>query len=671
MTGPSCERDDASLAPPAHAFRPDIDGLRAIAVLAVVVFHAFPELLPGGFVGVDIFFVISGYLISGIIVDGMASDRFSLLGFYRRRIHRIFPALAVVLASLLLVGYVYFFSDEYQLLGKHTLCGSLFAQNIALSDEIDYFDVAAHRKPLLHLWSLAIEEQFYIAYPLLLIILKRLGLPLLASLATLGVAAFACNVVFIDLYATTVFYSTGTRAWELLVGGGIALIHRSPRSTVASWMHSAIGRQILSIGGLGLIGLSAWWFSRGLVYPGWWAIVPVLSTAMVIAAGPQVLLNRGLLGNPVVTYIGRISYPFYLWHWPLLAVCHLIHPEGVPALTRALAVLTALILAILTYHLLEQRLRRSPSRVVTGGLIASAAMLAIVGGLGFVSVIEPRHADNAFDAIVRRADRDWTFPGEMVSRQIGNRWCHFAGGSGPKTLFWGDSHMEQYGPRILELLKKGRASPQRGIIFVTGSGLTPLPGVRNRVTPSITDDGYEAFRLLVAAKDVDSVVITARWTHYFTAPSDYAYEKDGASHDLGSSAGRSAAFAEFEALVSRLADEGKTVYLVLDIPYGPQLEPKYIFKRSLKPSAIAIRSEGVSKVELQAKEKPLRDFLTSLSSRNNVRIIDPWEHLASGDAFPSLAENGEPIYMDTHHLRSSYARKHIRYVDVTVGAAGE
>jgi len=205
------------VAPPHPAYRPDIDGLRALAVLAVVLFHAFPSLLPGGFIGVDIFFIISGFLIGSIIMGEMEQQRFSFARFYGRRVKRIFPALALVMASCLVAGWFVLFADEFKMLGRHLVAGAGFISNLLLWSEVGYFDTAADTKPLLHLWSLGIEEQFYIFWPILLMLAQRWRQRAWLWALVLGGLSFLLNVALVQRYPSATFYSPASRVWELLM----------------------------------------------------------------------------------------------------------------------------------------------------------------------------------------------------------------------------------------------------------------------------------------------------------------------------------------------------------------------------------------------------------------------------------------------------------------------
>jgi peptidoglycan/LPS O-acetylase OafA/YrhL len=319
----------ASTTARAHTYRPDIDGLRAIAVLAVVVFHAFPSALPGGFAGVDIFFVISGYLITSLLLADLQAGRFSLAAFYVRRIRRIFPTLVTVLLATYAIGWICLTGDEYKQLGKHILAGVGFVSNWALWTEAGYFDQAASTKPLLHLWSLGVEEQFYIVWPLLLALafrFRRCGW----MLAVVGTASFFANLVLVRHYAPAAFYWPISRMWELLAGG--ALTMATPLLGQGARLSAARGS--LSLVGLVLCVVSFVVLKPSLGFPGAWAVLPVLGAICLISAGYENRINRHVLGSPVAVQIGKISYALYLWHWPLISFVHILAGEEPTAAVR-------------------------------------------------------------------------------------------------------------------------------------------------------------------------------------------------------------------------------------------------------------------------------------------------------------------------------------------------
>lgn len=369
----------AALAKEKFNYRPDIDGLRAVAVLAVVFFHAFPNLLTGGFIGVDIFFVISGFLISGMIFSGLQSNTFNFLDFYCRRIKRIFPALLLVMSACLLFGWFTLLNDEYKQLGKHIRGGAGFISNFLLWNESGYFDSAAVTKPLLHLWSLGIEEQFYIVWPLLLYIAWKHNWNVLLFILLMVISSFALNISQTDSDKIAAFYSPQTRFWELLLGAALAYATVfKPHWFANSNPRIANYQSILS---LAVVITSLFILSKQSAFPGWWALIPVLATVLIIAAGPQAWLNRNVLSHRLLVGIGLISFPLYLWHWPLFSFYRIIHGEKAADSVRVLLILTALLLAWLSYRLIETPIRKGGYAIRKSLLLLLGMM--ILGGLAY------------------------------------------------------------------------------------------------------------------------------------------------------------------------------------------------------------------------------------------------------------------------------------------------
>jgi peptidoglycan/LPS O-acetylase OafA/YrhL len=366
--------DRPILHPLSTKYRPDIDGLRAIAVMLVVNFHAFPEAMPGGFIGVDIFFVISGFLITGIIVRELDQQRFSLVAFYNRRIRRIFPALIVVLGATLVLGWMWMLPGAYAQLSGDVFAGAAFFANIALLLQSGYFDVESAKKPLLHLWSLGIEEQFYLFWPLMLMLIARLRLGILAAVSVVGVASFVLNVVLIDSNPVATFYLPFTRAWELLAGAALA----------CGWNlvnHSSTASNLRATVGLVLIATAAGVLDTKSAFPGWWAVLPVAGAALLLSA-PAAWFCRALLASPPLVWIGLISYPLYLWHWPLLVFFAIIKFGPLTLVERELILGLSVLLAWATYWLVESPIRFGrPSPLKVGGLAAAMVLIAVAGGV--------------------------------------------------------------------------------------------------------------------------------------------------------------------------------------------------------------------------------------------------------------------------------------------------
>jgi peptidoglycan/LPS O-acetylase OafA/YrhL len=360
------------------SYRADIDGLRALAVLSVIGFHAFPNVIRSGFIGVDIFFVISGFLISTIIFESLARDQFSFYDFYSRRVRRIFPALAIVLGACLVFGWFALLTDEYAQLGLHTAGGAGFASNWLLWHESGYFDNASEAKPLLHLWSLAIEEQFYIVWPLLLWVAWKYKFNWLVLCAGVAVISFALNIYGIQDDKVAVFYSLQTRAWELLIGALVAyFINQSSSGWLANNLASVRVRDALAMSGALLLVIGMSLISKNDLFPGYYALLPTFGTALIILSGPKNWLSRHVLGHKFLVQIGLISFPLYLWHWPLLSFARIIESATPERYIRVLAVVVSFALAWLTYRIIER-----PIRSNTLGLFTAPLLLLLMLALG-------------------------------------------------------------------------------------------------------------------------------------------------------------------------------------------------------------------------------------------------------------------------------------------------
>lgn len=375
---------------PSSKYRPDVDGLRAIAVMLVLNFHAFPAVMPGGFVGVDVFFVISGFLITGIVARELDQERFSLLTFYARRIRRIFPALLAVLAASLALGWLFMLPALYTQLGIDVAASAGFLANIALLLQSGYFDVESARKPLLHLWSLGIEEQFYLAWPLVLMWAARKRWSIVTVAATLGIGSFVLNVALIGPRPVAAFYLPFTRAFELLLGAVLA----------CGWDRLDQGRRASDFRawvGVALIAAAAGLLDKTSAFPGWWAMLPVGGAALLVSA-PQSWLCRTVLASPPLVWIGLISYPLYLWHWPLLVFGALIKLQPLTLSERELILLLSTALAWATYAWIERPIRfGAPGSRKLWALCIGMLLVGIAGGV----VVLGRGFDSRLPAAIR------------------------------------------------------------------------------------------------------------------------------------------------------------------------------------------------------------------------------------------------------------------------------
>ncbi|MGJ4893790.1 acyltransferase family protein [Bradyrhizobium oligotrophicum] len=387
-------------------YRADIDGLRAIAVLSVVTFHAFPNLLRSGFVGVDIFFVISGYLITSIILTDLAAKRFTLTNFYARRVRRIFPSLIIVLTCCLVAGGLLFWADDFARLGKHTAAGAGFVANLALWQEANYFDVASDTKVLLHLWSLGVEEQFYLVWPALMLLAWRSRLNRFVLIAAILALSLVYSIKATSTDPVAAFYSPASRLWELAAGASLANLTLFP-SRAAAWIERTIGialttifferdantdpdrayRHVISTLGMALVLSSVVVITRRHEFPGWWALLPATGAYLLILAGPEAWLNRWVLSSRILVWFGLISYPLYLWHWPLLTFARLHFGNVAPPPQLVLALVAAsVVLAWLTYQLVEKPIRFG-QRARKASIPALVTAMAAIGAFGIVDVL--------------------------------------------------------------------------------------------------------------------------------------------------------------------------------------------------------------------------------------------------------------------------------------------
>ncbi|QWE16958.1 acyltransferase family protein [Polynucleobacter sp. AP-Nino-20-G2] len=358
-------------------YRPDIDGLRAVALLLVVVFHAYPSYLPGGFIGVDIFFVISGFLISSILIEEISVNKFSVFDFYSRRIRRIFPALLVVLFFSLFVGWFTLFSDEYLQLGISVIAGAGFFENLLLISQLGYFDTSSDLKPLLHLWSLAVEEQFYLIWPVFIWFIYKSRFSMFKTIFIIFISSLVYNLYATIVGFENIFYSPVVRFWELLSGSFIYFIYKNKINIKKSSIQN-----ISSILGLALIFCSAFLLNKDSKFPGWNAIPPVLGAFLIIASGNKSQFNSKILSSRPMVFIGLISYPFYLWHWPLLSFYRIIFYQK-NSFIPFLIILISAILAWLTYIGIEQRIKRLKHLMpILSGMMIFAS---VSGGVIFIN----------------------------------------------------------------------------------------------------------------------------------------------------------------------------------------------------------------------------------------------------------------------------------------------
>jgi peptidoglycan/LPS O-acetylase OafA/YrhL len=481
------------------AYRRDIDGLRAVAVLAVLLFHAMPAALPGGSWGVDVFFVISGFLISSHITRDLEAGAFSFVIFYARRARRLLPALFIVLAACCIAGWFILLPADFRSLGAHILSGALYVSNVTLWTEVGYFDSAAALKPLLHLWSLGVEEQFYLVWPVLLLAafrFRRLGAVMLAVTA----ASFLCAVLSPPAAA---FYLPWNRFWELGFGALLALSS-----------HDA-GRFATPLGILG-IGLIAVALALPEGHSPWIALLPTIGATLLIAS-PAGWFNRAVLSSAPAVGIGRISYQLYLWHWPLLVFARHWSGDALPPWAGFALVALAFPLAAATY-LIEQRIKHAPLRLpaLAGSMAVAVLGIGAFGALVMLAAGFPGRFSAAYAAILdtkgaapawrnRTCFLDLKQPASDLAESC------IDPGDGPLVLLWGDSHAAQLYPGLRALADQRRFR----LAQITQSQCPFVPYIDYPDVPTCRDVNQAAIELIRRLKPA-AVVIVARWSLYST-----------------------------------------------------------------------------------------------------------------------------------------------------------
>jgi len=633
-------------------YRSDIDGLRAVAVLGVVIYHAFPRILPGGYSGVDIFFVISGYLIYGII--DRSSGKFNFKEFYSRRIKRLFPSLIVVLALCLAYGYFVLINDEYRKIGQSIAASGLFVQNILFFKEVGYFDVDSSQKILLHLWSLAVEEQFYIIFPLFIFIIGKNkwnnGYVLIIFLIT----AFILNLYVSRQSQSADFYLTTSRAWEFLAGSLLFL-----GTNKKNWQEREFGKNYLAGFGFLLILMGLILLNNAEHYPGWRALLPVLGCGMVISAGNTAWLNKSILSHPAIVWIGLISYPLYLFHWPALAFVHIIK-GNYPQITNILsALLISFILATGTYYIVEKKLRNSKSPKIVLYLMMGFIAISLLGALAWKGIFLPSSA--LLSNKIEKATKDMDFfQGYNENHPPKSSIKIYSLGSGlNKVIYVGDSNMQQYAPRIGQLLQSNSPLLPTAL-FITLPGALPIPGVTRSDIPLCAELIPLLEETIKNEKNIKKIVFAALWHNKFTKKINCQINGD----PLWKSQGEVEALAALGKLIDSIVGKGIKVTVILSIPTGEKLSPKSLIKRSFIGVLNGV-NQPLKKTEFLQENGEIIEKIRSVAMAHGAEVIDPLDFLSTNGI--CLKENSEgPIYFDPTHLRTEYVKYNIKYLDSTL-----
>jgi peptidoglycan/LPS O-acetylase OafA/YrhL len=487
-------------------YRPDIDGLRAVAVTLVVLGHAFPQYVPGGFIGVDIFFVISGYLITGIIRDDIESRSFSVANFYERRIRRIFPALIAVLLAVFIAGWLILTPNEFISLGKQIVAGAGFSSNVLLYSEGGYFDAAAQTKPLLHLWSLGIEEQFYLVWPLLLLTFSRWRIAPTFPLVLILACSFLANIVIVRSDPEAAFYLPLTRAWELAAGALIAI--KNPMALISVGIQNMLG-----LASLTTIAVTTACYSSTTTYPGIAAVAPAVAASTLIMTKAS-RINR-FLSNRLAVAVGLISYPLYLWHWPLLTMATIFKASFLRLAECGLVVAASLVLSWLTYIYVERPIRFARrNRWQLAFLVTSMAVTASIGALAIINGFAFRIPEIIREATTMAVSRDFMRYGE----------CHISASTEPffetncvdankhpLVLIWGDSTAGMLAAGLRQIQKERFGLAQ----FTVNSCLPVFTSLAESVPYCTETNRVILSKVTISRPDI--VLLHAAWNSQLTA----------------------------------------------------------------------------------------------------------------------------------------------------------
>lgn len=636
-------------APPAHiAYRPDIDGLRAIAVTAVVLYHAALPGLPGGFVGVDIFFVISGFLIGGQIFREGRENRFSYAEFYARRARRILPAFLTLLVISYVVGVLALTPMELKEFGKEAFAAIFAASNILFYSGGGYFAPDADRNPLLMTWSLGVEEQFYIIFPIILLLLlrQRLVSPLW-GIALLSILSFAGSLVLMEVQPTAAFYLLPTRAWELGIGAALAV---AGIARVAPLRLNGRSGNAVALSALLVLAIAIAAYTPGIAFPGWYVLLPTVATAALIVT-PDTIVNRVLLGNLSMQFVGKISYSWYLWHWPVFYLNRILEaPQG--GWHGVVLVLVTLVLATASWRFVETPLRHRvlPQKTVLWRYAAACLLVALPGAAffksgGWIDRLPDPAKSMALDARTSQEGMCLARYGATDFRNV--EAC--LPSSGPETVLavLGDSHADaiSHGFR-----KRAEAAGQTTAVL-TKSSCAPILGYAFRMEGRPEHHGQciayqtRAFAAVAQRPDIHVVVLAGYWRQLLASPL------------IGKGGSRTGLEAALGASVDYLRARGKTVVLVQDVP-SFETDPYALVIGAQMPVRVALASVLSGKKAGGAMAPPEPDASRVIierlgRNRPGVVVWDPHRMLCQGREC-AVAGSGL-YYSDAQHLTTAGA----------------
>lgn len=629
-------------------YRADIDGLRAIAVLGVIVYHARLGVLSGGYTGVDIFFVISGYLISSIILREHAHGTFSIARFYERRIRRIFPALMMVIATTAVVGWFILSPYDYQVFGQSALAASAFFSNFFFNRFTDYFAPASETHPLLHTWSLGVEEQFYLLAPFALLLIMRLRRPY-KSIVVMGllVLSLAISMYGIEYEWPSAFYLLPSRAFEILIGVAVAL-------RIYPVMHTQVTRTLVGLAGLAAIAIAMLTYRPETPFPGVAALLPCLGTAALIASGERRdTPTCELLSFGPLVLIGTISYSLYLWHWPVLSMAHYAIPEDPDLLLRFLLLALSVILATLSWAFIEVPMREGvigvhANKVFVGALAsivlcwAGSAMLDTTHGA--TGRLSPERLA-LLKSIPNAIDQTNVCPLHDAAEKAH---CHIGSKTAqPSFVLFGDSHaLAIAGEVARDAQEMGKSGY---LVFAHGCPpMFALEAFDARKFRMCVDAGNTLARVL-EEPNIRTILVVGRWAVWSEGarmpnetrnPLRMFAEGD---HELN----RKIFSLLLQASVETWTRNDRRVVI-----FGPVPELPFDLRNALQRDLMfgTERDRRVPVAEFKRRQTHVLDTLAGLATAHNVTVFYPHKLICSDVDCATLSREGRPLYVDEDHL---------------------
>ena len=647
-------------------YRPDIDGLRAMAVLTVMAFHAFPESVKGGFIGVDVFFVISGFLITKLIQSGLDNQHFRFSAFYASRVRRLFPSLLVVLLSCLFLGWFALLSDEYKLLGKHISATAVLIPNWILWSDSGYFDYAAHSKPLLHLWSLGVEEQFYLCWPLTFCLLYRHRFNVLGATCILLLCSFFLNLYMIEKYPSASFFWPFTRAWELLAGSLLAQLMHSgfgvSGARKAKLADNRLLKQSISILGVLMLSVGLLVIDQEKRFPGGLALLPVIGTLLIIAAGPHSWFNQTVLSHRLLVGIGLISYPLYLWHWPLLSFATILEQNQPAWQVRSLCIAVAFLLSWLTYVCIERPARFGRHlKAKTYSLIALMLITACLGFATYASEgFKSRFANQLIEVQIADLTFDMPTSSDWYCSQVSNEGPRcLASGPAPTAVVMGDSHALTIYPGLVARFQS------KGQTLALYGGSDGCPPLLNVVIQDIGGDvrnclqkGTQAILRIIQDPAIKEVILTSRGPMYTTGQGfgDIESSQFGTwvlhfeGEERGFRSNEEVFLKGLASTLDALKAADKKITFLHDVPeLGFDIRSCFSFRPMALSNQVKMPC-AVAKSDFLARTEIHRAAVDQiLSARPEVKVIDLAQALCE-DQWCFGAKNDVLLYMDDDHL---------------------